>query len=229
MTSRASAAVGATRAMRRTLLDSAWARTHSAPVRVLPQPRPARTSQTSQSPSGGTWEGRAQVGQSHSRASAAPGSSLRYHALPQAGLRCYRLRAGARLLHPHPSSVLTFLGGRRVWSAGRRNARRSTRRRWCRSGQARRLSPRRPPQRVGPARLQPPADASRATPPPGPVQPGGPFRAAVCAFCAVGGHPAAHGTVDGVYPHSGREAGGAPKATAERAEAVIHNTSRREQ
>ena len=42
----------------------------------LAQPRPARTSQTSQSPSGGTWEGRAQVGQSHSKASAASGSSL---------------------------------------------------------------------------------------------------------------------------------------------------------
>ena len=38
MTSRASAAVGATRAMRRMPLEAAWARTHSAPVRVLPQP-----------------------------------------------------------------------------------------------------------------------------------------------------------------------------------------------
>ena len=51
------------------------------------------------------------------------------HFLPQVRLRLQRFYARVRLLHPHPSSGLTFLRGRRVWSAGRRNARRSTRRR----------------------------------------------------------------------------------------------------
>jgi hypothetical protein len=53
MTSRTSAAVGPTRAIRRACLVSARLRIHSAPVRVLPQARPAGASQVRQSPAGG--------------------------------------------------------------------------------------------------------------------------------------------------------------------------------
>ena len=56
MTARASAAVGPTSAMRRALPASTCARTYSAPVRVLPKPRPASSSQTRQSPDGGFCE-----------------------------------------------------------------------------------------------------------------------------------------------------------------------------
>ena len=40
-------------------------RTHAAPVRVLPKPRPARINQQNQSPSGASWLGRAKCGQSN--------------------------------------------------------------------------------------------------------------------------------------------------------------------
>ena len=45
-------------------LPSAIPRTHSAPARVLPAPRPPSISQAVQSPGGGNWSGRAQVTQS---------------------------------------------------------------------------------------------------------------------------------------------------------------------
>ena len=77
ITLRASAAVGATSAMRRAVAPSTRARTSSAPVRVLPKPRPASSSQTRQSPAGGSWLGRAQNGQSYSSASASAGLSAR--------------------------------------------------------------------------------------------------------------------------------------------------------
>ena len=51
MTSRASAAVGATSATRRAVRAVTRARISSAPVRVLPNPRPASSSHTRQSPS----------------------------------------------------------------------------------------------------------------------------------------------------------------------------------
>ena len=61
---------------RRALPEATMARTHSAPVRLLPQPRPARMSQVRQSPGGGSWSGRAQIDQSRrtnsATASAAP-------------------------------------------------------------------------------------------------------------------------------------------------------------
>jgi len=59
MTSRASAAVGATRAIRLHWPVSILCRTHSAPVRVLPNPRPARISQTNHSQPGGRCLSRA--------------------------------------------------------------------------------------------------------------------------------------------------------------------------
>ena len=39
---------------------STWARTHSAPARVFPAPRPPRITQDRQSPAGGNWWGCAQ-------------------------------------------------------------------------------------------------------------------------------------------------------------------------
>ena len=68
--SRVSAAVGPTNAIRATLAASARDRTHSAPVRVLPHPRPDRTSQIDQSPVGGSCSGRAIACQSVSSKSA---------------------------------------------------------------------------------------------------------------------------------------------------------------
>ena len=65
MTDCASSRARATRAMRVARLFSTWVRTHSAPVRVFPNPRPARMSQVSQSPSGGSWESRAWSDQSY--------------------------------------------------------------------------------------------------------------------------------------------------------------------
>src|SRR6185436_189984 len=54
----------------RPAMASAWARTHSAPVRVLPEPRPPRISQVCQerplrATSGGSWSSRATTSQSH--------------------------------------------------------------------------------------------------------------------------------------------------------------------
>src|SRR5690242_18894787 len=70
MTSRTAAAVGPTSAIRFARLSSAWMRTHSAPVRVLPKPRPASSSQMRQSPAGVIWVGRPQKRQSNARAAA---------------------------------------------------------------------------------------------------------------------------------------------------------------
>src|SRR5690348_10363514 len=69
-TSRASAAVAATRAIRPACPDAACWHTHSAKARVLPKPRPASSSQTCQSPRGGNWLERAIAGQEASSASA---------------------------------------------------------------------------------------------------------------------------------------------------------------
>ena len=61
--SRTSCGVLATRAILRDAPDSTRARTHSAPVRVLPKPRPARSSQMRQGSSDGIWLSLAQRGQ----------------------------------------------------------------------------------------------------------------------------------------------------------------------
>src|SRR6516165_10681925 len=76
MTSRASAAVAATSATRRWpwWLTRSW--TYSAPVRVLPKPRPASSSQVRHSPGGGSCSGRAQYCQS--RASRSHCSSVSF-------------------------------------------------------------------------------------------------------------------------------------------------------
>ncbi len=63
ITSRTSLAVGPTSAMRLEPRRSTFWRTRSAPVRVLPNPRPASTSQVRQSPSGASCFGRAQNSQ----------------------------------------------------------------------------------------------------------------------------------------------------------------------
>jgi hypothetical protein len=60
MTSRTSAAVSPTTAMRRARPDSASARMNSAAARVLPAPRPAWMNHTRQGPAGGSCIGRAQ-------------------------------------------------------------------------------------------------------------------------------------------------------------------------
>src|SRR5215470_4154923 len=57
MMSRASAAVGATNATLLAAPADTRLKTNSAPVRVLPQPRPARISQIAQAPGGGSWLG----------------------------------------------------------------------------------------------------------------------------------------------------------------------------
>ena len=57
ISSRASAGVRPTRAMRRASPDSIRPRIHSDITLVFPHPRPVRTSQVSQSPSGGSCEG----------------------------------------------------------------------------------------------------------------------------------------------------------------------------
>jgi len=63
ITARASRIELATSAMRAEPSDKAMRRTHSAPARVLPKPRPAITSQVRQSPGGGICSARAQNGQ----------------------------------------------------------------------------------------------------------------------------------------------------------------------
>src|SRR5712692_867236 len=59
ITLRASAAVSATNAIRPQRCLSTCSRTHSAPLRVFPNPRPAKISHTRQFPSGANWLGRA--------------------------------------------------------------------------------------------------------------------------------------------------------------------------
>ena len=97
-----------------------WARTHSAPVRVLPQPRPARTSQTSQSPPWGKLGG---AGPRQSRPTPGfqplPGPAWPALIFLKFGLRPIAIATlEFRSLHPHPSSGLTSsvgspgLGGR---------------------------------------------------------------------------------------------------------------------
>ena len=59
ITARASASEAETSAIRASGLSSAIIRTHSAPARVLPKPRPAMIIHTRQSPGGGSCSGRA--------------------------------------------------------------------------------------------------------------------------------------------------------------------------
>lgn len=59
ITARASASEEDTSAIRAAGWLSAIIRTHSAPERVLPNPRPASIIQTRQSPGGGSWFARA--------------------------------------------------------------------------------------------------------------------------------------------------------------------------
>src|SRR5581483_3616412 len=54
----------------------ASARTHSAPARVLPEPRPPRRSHTSQSPSGASWSPRRRIDHSFSMYSICSGVSV---------------------------------------------------------------------------------------------------------------------------------------------------------
>src|SRR5690606_32289169 len=75
ITSRTSAAVRPTMAMRRRPCRSTCSRTHSAPVLVFPNPRPARMSHIRHGPSGGNCFGRAQNRQSYSSASASSSDS----------------------------------------------------------------------------------------------------------------------------------------------------------
>src|SRR3990172_552209 len=63
--SRASAAVGATSAMRQPGFSRATDLIHSAPAIVLPAPRPPRKSHVDQPPRGGSWLGRAIASQHH--------------------------------------------------------------------------------------------------------------------------------------------------------------------
>lgn len=64
----------------RTRPSRATSRTHSAPTRVLPQPRPQRASHSRQSPGGASWSSRAQNGQSYSRAASSSAFRLASHA-----------------------------------------------------------------------------------------------------------------------------------------------------
>src|SRR5882724_11857823 len=80
MKSRASLAVGATNAMRPTEPDSRRAFDHSAPVRVFPNPRPARISQVShQSPAGASCSGRATQSQRRDNSTRSSIGSLLHH------------------------------------------------------------------------------------------------------------------------------------------------------
>src|SRR5207248_563920 len=76
MMSRASSKVGPTSAMRRAPCLTR-ALTNSAPVRVLPKPRPASNSQTRQSPSGGRCDRRPPFAYHSEMASATASLSLR--------------------------------------------------------------------------------------------------------------------------------------------------------
>jgi hypothetical protein len=101
----ASAAVGATRASRRAVRAVARTRISSAPVRVLPNPRPARSSHTRQSPSGGSWLGRAQNAQSKSN----PRASSRLSAATRPFLRA----SGSEASQPackHLTRILREIG-----------------------------------------------------------------------------------------------------------------------
>src|SRR5690606_26817636 len=77
ITSRAWSKVSPTSATRRArpgasgVAPSTWARTHSAPARVLPAPRPPRITQLFQSPAGGSWCGIAQNSNSQGRLASA--------------------------------------------------------------------------------------------------------------------------------------------------------------
>ncbi|OYX96142.1 MAG: hypothetical protein B7Y74_02220 [Novosphingobium sp. 35-62-5] len=64
ITLRASCSDAPTSAIRASGLLSATLRTHSAPSRVFPNPRPAMTSHTRQSPAGACWLPRPQTFQS---------------------------------------------------------------------------------------------------------------------------------------------------------------------
>lgn len=63
ITARASVSEADTSAIRAAGCEVAMCRTHSAPARVLPKPRPAQISQIRHSPSGGSCSGRAHIGQ----------------------------------------------------------------------------------------------------------------------------------------------------------------------
>src|ERR1700730_5193864 len=82
-----------------------WSRIHSAPLRVLPKPRPASSSQVRQSPFGACWLGRPHQPQSCSIA-----SSSRFQIfvdLPQRRLRMVAdPRRGATLAHHVPARLV---------------------------------------------------------------------------------------------------------------------------
>ena len=106
-TSRTSAAVRATKAKRRcpSFVILACSRTHSAAVRVLPNPRPASSNQIFQSPSGVRCSGRPQKVQSQSKASESnpsrifPRSTSSSSATICASDLPIRLLSGAEKLH----------------------------------------------------------------------------------------------------------------------------------
>ena len=101
--SRASAAVGAINATRLRSPLSTCERTHSAPVLVLPNPRPVRIIQIAQSPAGGNCLGRAQNDQSNNSAPASASDRL----------SCSRRSSGdsvaSRSAADWPVSVLTVI------------------------------------------------------------------------------------------------------------------------
>src|SRR5436189_3682559 len=77
-TSRASAAVAATRAMREAVPRATLSRTQPTRLAVLPKPRPASNSHPNQAPAGASCEGRAFDAQLDSSASAIAVASERF-------------------------------------------------------------------------------------------------------------------------------------------------------
>ena len=78
MVPRTSRVVAPTRASRLAAPDSTWWRTHSAAARVLPAPRPMRSSQARQPPAGGRWASRARGCLRHSPAARPQGQPGAY-------------------------------------------------------------------------------------------------------------------------------------------------------
>jgi hypothetical protein len=100
-------AVGPIRPMQPRRPASTSARTHSAALRVFPLPRPPKSSHVRQAPGGGSWSGRAQIGQAYSRPSSSAGDRLASNLRRSVSGSAASVRANSRAA---PS------GGRRVAS-----------------------------------------------------------------------------------------------------------------
>jgi len=113
ITSRASAAVSATSAIRHPGYLCASSRTHSEPIRVLPKPRPARTTQVFHIPGGAFWLGRAQKSQFHRSSAFSLSDKEESISSRSSGGSDARISAGDRLAIINSPQFGVCLGGER--------------------------------------------------------------------------------------------------------------------